>query len=386
MSWTSWLDRVRDRLADTFHPLGRLANKIPRDDDPVRIMPFLGYGTAERLMLGGRVLEAQGSPVSEADDSPLENLVAAFRRFETDEVKGALVRARLAENFWEQATDGEGHFEFDLQPPGGVKSDDLWCPVGLELPAPPTPGEVRATGEVLIPPVSARFGVISDIDDTVLQTNVANKFRVVLAAVLENAHTRLPFEGVAALYQALHEGAGGGERNPVFYVSSSPWNLYDPLVEFLDVHKIPKGPILLRDYGLRMLRTLRDHHAHKLGKIKPILDLYPGLKFILVGDSGEQDPEIYSRVVSAYPGRVAAVYIRTVGLSPARESELAEIAREVERNGSEFVAAADSAAAALHAAERGWIAESAVEKVRESKKEDQQSPSPAEVVRKQERA
>ena len=85
-----------------------------------------------------------------------------------------------------------------------------------------------ATGRVLVPPSDAEFGVISDLDDTVIQSDVIRKLRMLVKLALSNAHTRKPFRGVAAFYRALHRG-----RNPFFYVSKSPHNLYSPLVEFL---------------------------------------------------------------------------------------------------------------------------------------------------------
>ena len=75
--------------------------------------------------------------------------------------------------------------------------------------------------------------------------------------LLHNAHTRLPFEGVAGFYQALQRGRDGEAYNPVFYVSNSPWNLYDLLEDFLDVHGIPRGPLLLRDWSPRRSRPGR---------------------------------------------------------------------------------------------------------------------------------
>ena len=91
----------------------------------------------------------------------------------------------------------------------------------------------------------ARFGVISDIDDTIVSSHVANKLKMILTAALSNSRTRKPFAGVAAFYRALHAGV-----NPFFYVSKSPWNLYAPLVEYLEVQGLPLGPLLLRDFGL----------------------------------------------------------------------------------------------------------------------------------------
>src|SRR5690606_438380 len=101
-----------------------------------------------------------------------------------------------------------------------------------------------------------------------------------------NVHTRIPFAGVGAFYRALH--TGGGRMNPLFYVSSSPWNLYDVLSEFLHLHEIPAGPMELRDWGLAGDEILPvGHRAHKRVAIDHILARYPELPFILVGDSGQ---------------------------------------------------------------------------------------------------
>ena len=88
---------------------------------------------------------------------------------------------------------------------------------------------------MIVPAATARFGVSSDIDDTELWTNVTNKLNMALMLARANAHTRKPFKGVAAFYRALNQGAGGNEDSPVLYVSSSPWHLFGPLVEFLGV-------------------------------------------------------------------------------------------------------------------------------------------------------
>jgi hypothetical protein len=108
------------------------------------------------------------------------------------------------------------------------------------------PARASATARVLVPSSRARFGLISDIDDTVVYSNVTRKLRMVFTAAFSNARTRKPFKGVAAFYRALHAGV-----NPVFYVSKSPWNLFAPIVEYLEVQGLPAGPVLLRDFGLR---------------------------------------------------------------------------------------------------------------------------------------
>ncbi len=130
----------------------------------------------------------------------------------------------------------------------------------------------RAVGRVLVPPATAKFGVISDLDDTVIVTNVTNRLKMFLTVALLNEHTRLPFKGVAAFYQALQNGASGAENNPIFYVSSSPWNLYSPLTEFLRIHNVPLGALFLKDFGNHTVFSPGDHQNHKLNSIELILN------------------------------------------------------------------------------------------------------------------
>src|SRR5688500_943803 len=109
----------------------------------------------------------------------------------------------------------------------------------LVSPLRPNAPSVTVTAQILIPSPTTRFGVISDLDDTVIQSRVSNFLLAARTVMLGNARTRLPFPGVAAFYEALRKGAGGDEKNPIFYVSSSPWNIYDVIAEFMDLQKVP---------------------------------------------------------------------------------------------------------------------------------------------------
>ena len=175
---------------------------------------------------------------------------------------------------------------------------------------------------------------------------------MILTVILSNEHTRKPFEGVAALYRALQGGASGGEDNPIFYVSNSAWNLYTPLLEFLNVQKIPLGPLLLRDFGDHVLFA-KEPMSHKKRNIKMILDSFPHLSFVLIGDSGESDPEIYRDVVKEYPTRIRTVYIRSIDGRPARLAAIDKLIEEVRHTGSQLVLTPDSEFAAAHAAAEG---------------------------------
>lgn len=348
---------------------------IARFRGPLIILPYIGFGTADKLSLCGRVLEDEGfRPASDADRT-WRNLVAMYKRFESDEMPGARVRARFKDVESEVVTDGEGYFSVELQPKAPL-GPGPWHEVALELIEPH--GGATATGRVLVPPATARFGVVSDIDDTVVHSNVANKLSMVLALALSNARTRKPFEGVGAFYRALHAGASGNEGNPIFYVSQSPWNLHPPLVEFLEHQRIPTGPLLLRDYGRQLLFS---RGSHKERSINQILATYPHMKFVLIGDNGERDPEIYREVVRRWPGRVRAIYIRSVNRDPSRRAAIDRLVEEVRTTGCQLVLAPDSEFAAAHAAAEGLIAPAALARIRREKAADATAAQPRRAAR-----
>ena len=322
----------------------RAARKTIRRD-PLIVLPYAGFGTTERLRVAGRVLQDEGFRPTGDKDKRWRNLVAFYKRLESDEVPYARVRI-LAQEF---RADREGFFNAEIT--GRFKPGWHEIPVKYE--------SVTAKASVLVPSPRARFGVISDIDDTIVFSNVKNKLKMILALALSNSHTRKPFAGVAAFYQALHAGV-----NPLFYVSKSPWNLYVPLMEYLQHQKIPVGPLILRDLGIR----LRKRADHKTGAIETILETYPKLKFVLIGDSGEHDPEIYSAIVRRFPERIRTIYIRSVDPNPSRIKAIEALIRQVRPTGCQLVLAPDSEFAAAHAAGEGLIPASALAAVRGEKK------------------
>jgi phosphatidate phosphatase APP1 len=329
--------------------------------DPFEILPYRGYGTPRELFLKGRVLEETGITRSGQHDTVLANLRNMARRFASDEVAGARVRASFEGMRVEAVADAEGFFEVSLAPEVPLGDQTTWHPVELELASPASPGggPVRSTGWVLVPN-GARVGIISDIDDTVVRSSATNVLKMAWIVLLNNAHTRLPFEGVAAFYRALQRGADGEGYNPIFYLSSSPWNIYDVLEDCLNVHGVPAGPLFLKDWSPTVLGK---HREHKLGTIRKLLRTYPELPFVLIGDSGEEDPEIYSQAVREHPGRVRAIYIRDV-TTAARDAEVRAIAKEVRGLGAEMILAPDTAVAAEHAASIDLIAPDAVPEIR----------------------
>jgi phosphatidate phosphatase APP1 len=288
---------------------------------------------------------------------------------------------RFQEQEQEVVADEEGHFSVWIEPRQPLADQRLWHQIEIEL-LDPIPDEqrrhpVKAVGEVLVPPPTARHVVVSDIDDTVLQSDATHLIKMARHVFLGNAHTRLPFPGVAALYRALFHGASGEEMNPMFYVSSSPWNLYDLLAQFFHLQDIPIGPVLfLRNWGVSEDELLPTRHVkYKKNTIRQMLDFYPDLPFILIGDSGQEDPEIYADLVREYPERIEAVYIRSVKRNLERPAEIEKLAKEVMDAGSALVLADDSLAIAKHALQMGYIKAEALPDIGEEKKKDEAPPT-----------
>jgi phosphatidate phosphatase APP1 len=295
-----------------------------------------------------------------------------YKRFESDEVPGARLKVSLIGEEHEVTTDKEGYFVLDLNPNTPIINEQLWHPIPLQLLSAPLPFEegLRVHAEVMIPPPDAEYGVISDIDDTIVKTSATDLLAMSRITFLNNARTRLPFAGVAEFYKALQLGRNGKRNNPFFYVSSSPWNLYDLLKDFLDLNTIPAGPLLLRDFGLEpKVGTEGGHMGHKFKEIKQILDAYPHLPFVLVGDSGQEDPVIYQEVVKQFPNRILAIYIRDVQL-PERKKIAVDVSETLKEHKVEMVIVENTVEAAEHAAQNGLIFTETIPAIEQEKKED----------------
>lgn len=335
-----------------------------------RVIGYRGYATSDRALLLGRVLEHTRIANAEATQSRWRNLLAMVQRIDAGPLPFARVRARLGRHEAEVVADDEGFVRQWIA--AGALSSGAWHNVALDVvagPETPVASSAHVPARVLVPSVGARLGVISDMDDTVLQSEITSFIRAARLMLLENARTRLPFPGVAAFYRALERGARGDESNPIFYVSSSPWNLHDVISDFLEAQEIPTGPMLLRDWdiGREMMRT----REYKLSQIREILATYPRLPFILVGDSGQEDPEIYGDLVAEFPGRILAIYIRNVSAHPERSASIRALADRVTAAGSTLLLADDTLTAARHAAAHGWISEGALGEIGQEKRADE---------------
>lgn len=337
--------------------------KAPFGKDSALITPYLGYVASGTLYLHGRVLRNKRLERPSDTDTIWENILNMYRRFNTDEVAGAQIEASVEGRRLITETGQEGFFTVTINLP--AQPGDTNVDVTLRL---LQPEQMSTTGRAVNVPPQVPFGIISDLDDTVVRSDAYHLLKLARNTFLHNAHTRLPFAGVAAFYRALTT-----HQRPIFYVSNSPWNLYDLFVDFFQIRNIPMGPLFLQDVGLP--ETLFSPPGeHKFRQIQTLFDHFPDLPFILIGDSGQHDPEIYAEMIRRNRDRVLAVYIRDVS-DDTRDTEILEIAA---KTGVDTLLVEDTLQAAEHAHARGFINAADLDMIQQETAADTSPPTPIE--------
>jgi phosphatidate phosphatase APP1 len=340
--------------------------------DPLIIMPYYGYGNDTCVFLKGRVIEKEKIKEKKEGASTWQHLHNTYLRYESDEIPGIWLRARYGGKELEVQTDEEGFFEIEFRFDHQVDYQKAGNKVQLRLLETKTSNDqLEAEGIIFVPQKDSEFGIISDIDDTVLVSNITHLLGKLKLMLLKDASERSPFPGIAAFLRALCSGCDNRVSNPLFYVSGSEWNLFDLLVNFFRYHDIPEGPLFLRDKGTRFDKAdvAPNTQEFKHSQICRILNTFPHLKFICIGDSGQHDPEIYRQIVEQYPGRILGVYIRDVS-DQSRDTEVNCISQQVRKKGTQMLLLAETLSAARHALEMKWINEEQLAHVEEECKRD----------------
>lgn len=314
-----------------------------------RLETYRGFGSREVFTVIGRVTDDYKEIDSYSQMGVWANTLQLVRRYLVEPKSGVTVKIEFRNQTVTTTTDKDGFFHHSFSPQDfSLPEESEWIELPVKLPA--TGAKKKAP--VLVEGRNNTFGVISDIDDTILVSKATHKLRFLHLTLTNNAQTRSPFNGVEDFYRALVEGGDGESSNPVFYISSSHWNLYDSLVAFLNVNNIPRGPLLLKRFSgiVNMIRHISDH-SHKRGKVRRVLNTYPNLSFILIGDSGQEDTDIYRDIAEDYPDRIKVIYIRDI--STKENTAVHETVQPLDA--TDIVYVNSSKEAAEHAARQGYI-------------------------------
>jgi phosphatidate phosphatase APP1 len=296
-------------LVATFVLVTSGAPALPAADKPGRpglILMHAAYGTPTTCVITGRVVEDKGIRAADPGRGRLANTLDTVKALESDEIAGAVVEIQI-EGFPGSVlgtTDVEGNFVVAVDTRSS-RLQEGWLETRARLkldlghPAP------EAKGRLLVVADAPGVAVISDFDDTVVESRVTDKAALVYRTLTRNAAQLEPVPGVAAAYQAA-DRAG---VKAFFYVSGSPENLHERIAEFLGLQRLPLGPILLKNFSTE---ALGQQQEYKRRRIEAIMAAFPKLQFLLVGDSGEKDPEIYLRAQDDHPERIVGIVIRKV--------------------------------------------------------------------------
>lgn len=214
-----------------------------------------------------------------------------------------IVLSASGQHFSAPTTGANGHFEFNASLPKGSSHCKNWLTLKVQT---KDKDQRNFSGEVQCLNHNG-ISVISDIDDTIKNSNVLDKKKLLKKTFLKEFSA---VQGMSTLYQ--HWNQLGYQFH---YVSSSPWQLYPVLNEFIDVQSFPRGSMhlkLIRVKDSSIFNLLATPEEGKIPTITTLLEAYPKRRFILVGDSGEKDANIYATIAKKYSGRIIKIYIHNV--------------------------------------------------------------------------
>ena len=267
-----------------------------RSSDDLMVDSYTGYATPEGVVVRGRVLtrrQLRATPLKPGLPTNLRAMVALFLTREVSDVE-VVVEGIIGHS------DEEGYFSIrvPVTDPETTFLNVSLPKYGYECQAP-----------VVVPHPQARIGIISDIDDTILQTGAWSILRNLWTTLTGAVESRLIFADTAELIRLLQDGV-----NPVFYVSSSPWNLHSFLDAVFRHNEVPFGPKFLRDLGISETQFIKSSHgSHKGDAIDSIVAANPTLKFVLIGDTGQHDGKVYLDAIARHEGRIIEVCLRGAG-------------------------------------------------------------------------
>lgn len=294
---------VEDAVLDVLGPfLRRTFGWVPQ------VEAYTGYGTPERVRVLARVVLA---PRRAARSGP-EPDRRGFRNYLA--VPAPQERVRVTVEGVQVAVDADraGYVDVEVALPPGRPLPAGWqraevAPVEGGPAAPVTTAALRVVDD------APTLGVISDIDDTTMVTMVPRLLLAAWNSFVRPTAARIPVHGMSRLYAQV---AAAHPEAPFVYVSTGAWNTAGTLRRFLARHGFPPGPLMLTDFGPTQTGWFRSGRQHKDTEIDRLMATFPDVTWLLVGDDGQHDPDIYARATERWPGRVAAVAIRT--LTPAQ--------------------------------------------------------------------
>lgn len=278
------------------------AGRLERRGWQPTVLPHLGYAGESFVRVLARVVYAPEG--YQPPDSTRAMVRRGWRNFFTVEAMDVPCVVHIGLERYAAHTDRSGNLDVRLPNPGlepGIRDVIVEINGGRPTPAP-----------VLVIAPEAAFGIVSDIDDTVLRTLLPRPMIAAYNTFVLQEQARTPVTGMAEWYADLLAANPG---SPTVYVSTGAWNTAGTLRRFLTRNDFPLGPLLLTDWGPTNTGWFRSGPEHKRNSLTGLISDFPDIRWLLVGDDGQHDPEIYTTFAAAHPEHVQAIAIRELAMS-----------------------------------------------------------------------
>lgn len=271
---------------------------------------YRGYANAHEIIIMGHVFKKHAPDIFDLNKRWYKHAWAVIRMFTIKTVGNAKVSFEFDTCHVSTKTLDDGYFRFAI--PYDKFLEGGWHKFNVSVNH--AGKNLKKHGE-FVKPFPGEYGVISDIDDTFLISHTGNIFKKLYIMLTKNVDKRHVFEEVVEHYRFLNRIGRKDKRanNAFFYVSSSEWNLYNFIIRFTQSHQFPKAVLKLKSIKtgiMDFLLTGGGNHNHKFYKIKHLVEFYPELSFILLGDDSQRDPYIYEQICKIFPKNISTIYIR----------------------------------------------------------------------------
>jgi phosphatidate phosphatase APP1 len=326
---------------------------------------YRGYANKKEIVVFGHVVEKYPVGDHKYTRTGFRYARTIIQLFSLKTIPNLRVVLRVGALVVETRAEEDGYFRFQV--PFSEPMEGGWHPYEVSVDD-EFEGEIyKATGrEEFFIPYESSYGIISDIDDTFLISHSRRSFKKLFVLLAKNVQARKPFDDVVKHYQLLSLASRTNpkqQNNIFFYVSSSEWNLYDMIVRFAELNGLPKAILKLKKIksGLDdFIMTGAGSHGHKSRKIQNIIEFYPELQFILLGDDSQKDPEIYEEICRTYGASIRAVYIRQT--RKRSKSEVTLLLKKIAEMGIDTSYFSHSNKAIIHSIESGIVFKEPTEK------------------------
>src|SRR5690606_19166373 len=292
------------------------------------VLPFPGYGGTGWVRVVGRVLIVPPRRRTETGDYAS---VRGWRSFVGIPVSFANVSVTICGTTHQVIADRGGVIDTVIEA-------DL--PSGWQTFTMSVEGQAPVEASAFIVGDEVDFGIVSDVDDTVMVTALPRPFVAAWNSFVVDEHARIPVPGMAVLIEQLmrqHPGA------PMIYLSTGAWNVAPTLSRFMSRHLFPKGSMLLTDWGPTHDRWFRSGREHKLTNLRRLAEQFPHVRWLLIGDDGQHDEAIYTEIMQEHPDSVAGVAIRQLSTTEAMLAGGRAVSDDHSDDSAPWVAASDGA-------------------------------------------